>query len=85
VTASAAGVFPVQIVYCDGTSGTTGRSATFTVNGVVVQTNVFTPTGGFSTPGTVTDYLPLKAGSNTVEISNGSAYAPDFNAIVVNQ
>ncbi|HEX4787030.1 MAG TPA: CBM35 domain-containing protein [Actinospica sp.] len=85
VNASAAGVYPVQIVYCDGTSGTTGRSATFTVNGVVVQTNVFTPTGGFSTPGTVTDYLPLKAGANTVEISNGSAYAPDFDAIVVNQ
>ena len=85
VTAAKAGVYPVQIVYCDGTSGTAGRSATFTVNGVVVQTNVFTPTGGFSTPGTVTDYLPLKAGSNTVEISNGSAYAPDFNAIVVNQ
>ena len=85
VNVSSAGVYPVQIVYCDGTSGTTGRSATFTVNGVVVQTNVFTPTGGFSTQGTVTDYLPLKAGANTVEISNGSAYAPDFNAIVVSQ
>ena len=85
VNVTKAGVYPVQIVYCDGTAGTTGRSATFTVNGVVVQTNVFTPTGGFSTPGTVTDYLPLKAGANTIEISNGSAYAPDFNAIVVNQ
>ena len=52
---------------------------------VVVQTNVFTPTGSFSTPGTVTDYLPLKAGANTVEVSDGSAYAPDFNSIIVNQ
>jgi Alpha galactosidase A/Alpha galactosidase C-terminal beta sandwich domain/Carbohydrate binding module (family 35) len=85
VSATSAGVYPVQIVYCDGTSGTTGRSATFTVNGTVVQTNVFTPTGGFSTPGTVTDYFPLKAGTNTIEISNGSAYAPDFNSIIVNQ
>ena len=85
VSASKAGVYPVQIVYCDGTSGTTGRSATFTVDGTAVQTNVFTPTGGFSTPGTVTDYLPLQAGTNTIEISNGSAYAPDFNSIVVNQ
>ena len=85
VNVSTAGVYPVQIVYCDGTSGSTGRSATFTVNGVVVQTNVFTPTGGFSTPGTVTAYFPLQAGSNTIEISNGSAYAPDFNSIVVNQ
>jgi alpha-galactosidase len=85
VSATAAGVYPVQVVYCDGTSGTSGRAATFTVNGVVVQTNVFTPTGDFSTPGTVTVYLPLKAGANTVELSDGSAYAPDFNAIVVNQ
>jgi alpha-galactosidase len=85
VDVSAAGVYPVQIVYCDGTSGDTGRSATFTVNGTVVQTNVFTPTGGFSTPGTVTDYVPLQAGENTVEISNGSAYAPDFNSIIVDQ
>lgn len=85
VQVSAAGVYPVQIVYCDGTSGDTGRSATFTVDGVVVQTNVFTPTGSFSTPGTVTDYLPLKAGANTVEISNGSAYAPDFSSIIVDQ
>jgi Alpha galactosidase A/Alpha galactosidase C-terminal beta sandwich domain/Carbohydrate binding module (family 35) len=83
VSASAAGVYPVQIEYCDGTSGDTGRSATITVNGVVVQTIVFTPTGSFSTPGTVTAYLPLAAGSNTVEFSDASAYAPDFNGITV--
>jgi alpha-galactosidase len=85
VSASAAGVDPVLIEYCDGSSGDTGRSATITVNGVVVQTIVFTPTGSFSTPGTVTAYLPLKAGSNTVEFSDASAYAPDFNGIAVGQ
>ncbi|HUN32403.1 MAG TPA: carbohydrate-binding protein [Trebonia sp.] len=85
VSAAAAGVYPVQIEYCDGTSGSTGRSATITVNGVVVQTIVFTPTGSFSTPGTVTAYLPLAAGSNTVEFSDASAYAPDFNGITVLQ
>jgi alpha-galactosidase len=83
VSASSAGVYPVQIEYCDGSSGDTGRSATITVNGVVVQTIVFTPTGSFSTPGTVTAYLPLAAGSNTVELSDASAYAPDFNGITV--
>jgi len=83
VSASSAGVYPVQIEYCDGSSGDTGRSATITVNGVVVQTIVFTPTGSFSTPGTVTAYLPLAAGSNTVEFSDASAYAPDFNGITV--
>jgi hypothetical protein len=85
VSASQAGVYPVLIEYCDGTSGDTGRSATITVNGVVVQTIVFTPTGSFSTPGTVSAYLPLNAGSNTVEFSDASAYAPDFNGITVSQ
>jgi alpha-galactosidase len=85
VSASQAGVYPVLIEYCDGSSGGTGRSATITVNGVVVQTIVFTPTGSFTTPGTVTAYLPLNAGSNTVEFSDASAYAPDFNGITVSQ
>jgi hypothetical protein len=85
VSASSAGVYPVQIEYCDGSSGDTGRSATITVNGVVVQTIVFTPTGSFTTPGTVTAYLPLNTGSNTVEFSDASAYAPDFNGITVSQ
>ena len=83
VSAPSTGVYPVVIEYCDGTSGDTGRAATITVNGVVVQTNVFTPTGSFSTPGTVTAYLPLNAGANTVEFSDASAYAPDFNGITV--
>jgi alpha-galactosidase len=85
VSAPAPGVYPVQVEYCDGSSGDTGRSATITVNGVVVQTIVFTPTGSFTTPGTVTAYLPLNAGANTVEFSDASAYAPDFNGITVSQ
>ena len=85
VSAATGGVYPVAIEYCDGSSGDTGRSATITVNGVVVQTIVFTPTGSFTTPGTVTAYLPLNAGSNAVEFSDASAYAPDFNGITVSQ
>jgi hypothetical protein len=85
VSVSSAGVYPVSIEYCDGTSGDTGRSATITVNGTVVQTIVFTPTGSFTTPGTATAYLPLNAGDNTVEFSNSAAYAPDFNGITVSQ
>jgi hypothetical protein len=85
VSASTAGVYPVLIACCDGSGGDIGRSATITVNGVVVQTIVFTPTGSFSTQGTVTAYLPLNAGANTVELSDASAYAPDFNAITVSQ
>jgi alpha-galactosidase len=85
VSAGATGVYPALIEYCDGSGGNTGRAATITVNGTVVQTIVFTPTGSFSTPGTVTAYLPLKAGSNTVEFSDASAYAPDINGITVSQ
>jgi hypothetical protein len=57
----------------------------FNYNGSASQTIVFTPTGSFSTPGTVTAYLPLSAGSNTVEFSDASAYAPDLNGITVSQ
>ncbi|HEY2577703.1 MAG TPA: CBM35 domain-containing protein [Streptosporangiaceae bacterium] len=85
VSANAAGVYPMLIEYSDGSGGSTGRSATITVNGTVVQTIVFTPTGSFSTPGTVTAYLPLKSGSNTVEFSDASAFAPDVNGITVSQ
>jgi hypothetical protein len=83
VDANSSGVYPVQIEYCDGTSGDTGRSATLTVNGVVIQTITFAPTGSFATPDTVTADLPLREGSNTIEFSDASAYAPDFNSITV--
>lgn len=43
----------------------------------------FTPTGSFSTVGTLTIMLALSAGSNTIEFSNPSAYAPDFDRIIV--
>jgi hypothetical protein len=85
VQVNSTAVYPVLIEYCDGTSGATGRSATITVNGTVVQTVVFTPTRSFSMPGTVTAYLPLHAGTNTVEFSDPSAYAPDLNSITVSQ
>ncbi len=78
-----AGTYPVTIAYSDGTSGTTGRSATITVNGTVVTTYTFAPTGGWTTPGTVSIPLALQAGNNTIELSNSSAYAPDFDALTV--
>jgi hypothetical protein len=47
------------------------------------QTLSFTPTGGFNTPGSMTVTLALTAGSNTIEFSNPTAYAPDFDKISV--
>ena len=37
----------------------------------------------FNTVGAVTVRLLLNAGANTVELANPSAYAPDFNEIIV--
>ncbi len=53
------------------------------VNGGPPQTVSFSPTGSFSTVGTVTIPLPLTAGSNTIEFANPGAYAPDFDRIIV--
>ena len=83
VNATAAGTYPVTIAYCDGSGGTTGRSATITVNGTTVSTLTFTPTGGFGDVGTTTVNLPLQAGSNTIEFANPTGYAPDFDAVIV--
>jgi hypothetical protein len=79
VTVPSSGTYPVTLIYCDGS----GRQADITVNGGTPSLLSFTPTGSFSTIGAKTVSLALTAGTNTIEISNPSAYAPDFNEIVV--
>jgi alpha-galactosidase len=81
VTVPAAGSYPVTLVYCDGS--TTGRQAVVSVNGGTGQTVTFTPTGSFNTPGSVVVTLTLNAGTNTVQLGNPTAYAPDFDKISV--
>lgn len=81
--ASATGTYTVTLVYCDGSSGTTGRQADISADGGRPQLVSFTPTGSFSTVGALTVRLPLNAGANTIELANPSAYAPDFNEIIV--
>jgi hypothetical protein len=83
VTVPAAGTYNVTLVYCDGSSGTTGRQADITVNGGTPRLLQFTPTGSFTTVGAMTVPVTLNAGANTIELSNPSAYAPDFNELVV--
>ena len=53
------------------------------MNGAAAQTLSFTPTGSFTTVGTMTLALPLAAGANTIELANPAAYAPDFDRIIV--
>jgi hypothetical protein len=69
----------MTIAYLDGA----GRQATISVNGGAPQTVSFTPTGSFDTVGTVTLPLQLTAGNNTIEFANPTAYAPDFDRIIV--
>jgi hypothetical protein len=83
VTVPSAGTYNVTIVYCDGSTGTTGRQADISVNGGTPQLLTFTPTGSFTTVGAMNVSVTLNAGANTIELSNPSAYAPDFNEIVV--
>ena len=81
VTVASAGTYNVTIVYCDGSA--TGRPATISVNGGTPQDLSFTPTGSFSTVGTMTVPLQLSAGTNTIEFADPSAYTPDFDRIIV--
>jgi Alpha galactosidase A/NPCBM-associated, NEW3 domain of alpha-galactosidase/Alpha galactosidase C-terminal beta sandwich domain/Carbohydrate binding module (family 35) len=81
VNVPTAGTYPVTLVYCDGSS--TGRQADISVNGGASTLLSFTPTGSFSTIGAMTVSETLNAGSNTIEIGNPSAYAPNFNEVIV--
>jgi hypothetical protein len=83
VTVPAAGTYKVTLVYCDGSTGTTGRQADVTVDGGTPQLVTFTPTGSFTTVGALTVSLPLTAGANTIELSNPGGYAPDLNEMIV--
>jgi hypothetical protein len=79
VTVPSSGTYQVSIAYLDGS----GRQADISVNGGASQTVSFTPTGSFDTVGVVTLPLALTAGSNTIEFANPTAYAPDFDRIIV--
>jgi hypothetical protein len=81
VTAAATGTYNMTIAYLDGS--TDGRQATVSVNGGSAQLVTFTPTGDFNTVGTMTIAVQLNAGSNTITLANPSAYAPDFDRILV--
>ena len=81
VSVPSAGTYQVTIAYLDGSA--TGRQADVSVNGGTAQLVQFTPTGSFSTVGTMTDPADAGRRDNTIEFSNPSAYAPDFDRIIV--
>lgn len=82
VSTAASGVKVATIAYINGDS--TPRTATLQVNGQVPTVVAFPPTGSWSTPGTVSILIGLAKGSgNTLTFSNSTSYAPDFDAIYV--
>jgi len=81
VSASSAGTYNMTIYYLDGDSG---RSATVQANGGTGTNINFPGTGSWTTVGTYQTTVTLNAGSsNTIEFSNASAYAPDFDHLVI--
>jgi hypothetical protein len=80
VTAPSEGDYTVTIAYLNGPPG---RDALMSVDGGAPQTLSFTPTADFNTVGTMTVTAHLTAGTNTIEFYNPTAYAPDFDRILV--
>lgn len=81
ISAPSDGTYWLTIYYADGDSG---RQAQVIVNGTVVQTVSFAGTGDFDVVGATSVQVPLVAGSiNTIELANPSAFAPDFDRILI--
>jgi hypothetical protein len=71
----------MTVYYVDGDAG---RSAVITVNGSPTTISFAgTDNGNWDTVQTRTVPVTLNAGTNTIEFSNPSAYAPDIDHIVV--
>jgi hypothetical protein len=79
INVASTGTYRVTLVYCSGDP----RPAMISADGGTPQILAFPSTGSFTTTGTMTVSLPLTAGSNTIEIGDPNAYAPDFDRIIV--
>lgn len=76
-----AGTYTMVIAYIDGDSG---RTLDVSVNGGSASAYSLTGTGSWSTLGSYTvTGLALNAGSDTIEFSNPSGWAPDINGITL--
>ena len=79
ITAPTAGTYRVTLIYA--TDGV--RPGLVSANGGAAQTLSFPTTGSFTATGALTVSLALNAGANTIELSDPSAYTPDFDRIIV--
>ncbi|HCT80924.1 MAG TPA: carbohydrate-binding protein [Micromonosporaceae bacterium] len=74
VSAAAAGAATLKFGYANGT--TANRPATVSVNGTVVATPNFGPTGAWTTWSQATVPVTLNAGSNTIRVAATTATGP---------
>jgi len=81
VTASEPGVKLANIAYVNGDN--VARRATLQVNGQISTVVSFPPTGSWNTSGTVSLMLSLAKGANTLTFGIASGWAPDMDAITV--
>lgn len=80
VTARTGGAATLAIVYVNGEGPRVGHVS---VNGGPPLVLTFPGTGGWSTVDTMTVTVSLRAGSNSLRMSNPDSPAPDFDRIVV--
>jgi chitodextrinase len=82
VAASSAGSYPLTIYYVDGDAG---RTSTLTVNGTSTTVTFHgTNDNNWNAVQSLSVNVALNASSsNTIELSNASAWAPDFDQIAV--
>jgi hypothetical protein len=81
VTAASGGSMTIVIGYVNG--GSNVRTAQLIVNGGAPVTLTFARTTDWSTTGWLAVRVTLKAGGNSLEFTNSSSAAPDFDRITV--
>ena len=82
IAANDTGLSVATIAYANGDTVT--RTATLTTNTQASTTVAFPPTGSWTTPGTVSVIVSLRAGSaNAITFANGSSWGPDLDAIAI--
>jgi hypothetical protein len=80
IVAPATGLYNVTFLYFNGDPS---RVADISVNGAPAVAVTFNTSGSFSALASLTMSLPLRSGTNSIAISNPTAYAPDFDSLVV--
>ncbi|HWG25033.1 alpha-galactosidase D [Actinospica sp.] len=83
VTVPRTGAYQATITYLDGDSAGNGRTADVAVDGGSPLSFTANGNGSWSTPQTTDITLNLNQGTNTIEFSNPSTWAPDIDSIVI--